>query len=170
MIREYRDLKILDVVWVSGPRLTIGLVMVENKVGVRKVYIGPGAGRDEDEDIRSICEWSGKLQPRSIENLFKHFGGEINPDEDWDQAISELQEVYNLKDYPHNPQAEAVRDSMTPKQRQVLKETAGFMARNSGDKVIMAVGRIRKQRKAATGDRREPQEHPAKTAENNDKK
>ncbi len=54
MLSEYKELKIHDVVWVCGPRGVIGMVLVENKAGVKKVYVGPAGGVDEDEDINEM--------------------------------------------------------------------------------------------------------------------
>ncbi len=175
MLQEYNDLKILNVVWVSGPQITIGMVMVENKVGVRKVYISPVPGLDEDTDIRSICEWSGKLQPRSVVDLFNHFGGEINTDEDWNHAIHDLRGEYNQITYPNDPLMDGIQkpsslndiasmevfDSMNTEQQQYLKGSARFMACSSCDKIVKAVVKIREERKSATGDRPEPDKHPA---------
>lgn len=143
MIKEYRDLKILGVVWVSGPQLPTGMVMVENAVGVRKVYVGPGAGHKEDDDIRSICEWGDKLQPLSVEKLFKHFGGEINLEEDWLSVVRKV----SHDEYP---------------------EIAG--KRVTGSRVAQLIeielAKVRQARIEATGDREQPQEHPSKTSEN----
>ena len=131
MIREYNGLKILEVIWSSGPMLVFGLVLVENSHGVRKVYLGPGVGVNEDDDIRSICHASGKLHPSSAADLFRHFGGEIDPEEDWGSALLEIE---NLE---------------------------GGSFRQAVETVTNRVTEIRKDRKKAIGDRPGPDKHPA---------
>ena len=63
MIQEHNGLKILDVHWFSqsGVPSTIGIVITKNGDGEVTARIGTGLSFDEDEDIKRIVDFGGKV-------------------------------------------------------------------------------------------------------------
>ena len=74
MITQYRDLDILDVIWITQGKtpFTIGMVVVKNRItGEQKVYVGTALGVNEDMDIEDIINMGGKLSFTGASILFQ---------------------------------------------------------------------------------------------------
>jgi hypothetical protein len=65
-------MKILGKIWFNpgGGMKVIGIVRVENEIGIIKYYIGTGDGRDEEEDTEHIANYGAKFPKRAGDELF----------------------------------------------------------------------------------------------------
>lgn len=164
MIQKYGDLIIKDVVWVKQAKLplNIGMVMVQNELTNEiKVYVGTGAGHDEDSDIIAIIYNGGKLHLSSAIHLFEHFGGEINPDTDWLTALKHFEkQVYPESVFPEPTQERT--DALDQQHKTYLTAASGSMGRRTCGLIRDKVEEIRKLRTEANEDRGEPGQHPSK--------
>ena len=54
-------MKILDKMWFTSGIGTIGLVLVENDIGEKRVYICPVGGCDEESDAEYVANWGCRV-------------------------------------------------------------------------------------------------------------
>ena len=62
---------ILKKVWFTHLNNTIGIIVCENEMGVRKSYMGMGLGLDEDADAKAISEHGARVPKGILEELLK---------------------------------------------------------------------------------------------------
>ena len=52
---------VIGVSWYTSGMMTLGIVIVQTKVGALKSYIGHAPGNSENDDIKYIAEWGAKF-------------------------------------------------------------------------------------------------------------
>lgn len=64
-------LKIIDTFWFSNKDGTIGMVITENEMGVKKVRIGKASGLAQNLDAGYISAWGGRVPKDAVIEFLK---------------------------------------------------------------------------------------------------
>jgi len=70
MTKKIDHLEILDVVWYDN----FGFIKTKDTTtGEIKIFVGAGAGLEEDDDINYIVSWGHKYSTEQFKNLLERF-------------------------------------------------------------------------------------------------
>ncbi len=61
--------KVLDTLWFTNRRGTIGICLTVNEVGERRVFISPVFGDSDKDDRRFVTEWGSEIPVEEMINF-----------------------------------------------------------------------------------------------------
>lgn len=59
-------LRVIDKFWFTNQRGTVGMVITENEMGVKKIRIGSVAGFNEKNDADYLAAWGSRVPKEAI--------------------------------------------------------------------------------------------------------
>ena len=65
-------MKLLDTLWISDTDPPIGIVLTENEVGQKKVYVKAVQGLNEEYDKQDVAQNGGKIHQRQALKILNH--------------------------------------------------------------------------------------------------